>query len=813
MQIGSFLDNKISKKVKYSYHSCGLKVAYAPDAVKEDVESDVYTAENGNLFYGKEVSWKDNVILQSGVDIKFELDGKSFIDHIDIKQGEGSAVAGVDVFTIVDGEYVKIGTCKSETGKLIDDSCIKTDVAYWCDNIVVRINSDCMPVRIIKMDIWGAWDFEKTVYPTPSNIDFKNKTFSLADIKSVKYNDDDSYFAANYLNDKLKENTGISLDINSNDGDIVFNIAKVGEKDSFILDVDNGKVEITAPNRLCMLYAVDAFLQLIDGDKVNCCHIEDEAFMEFRGVHFAIPSKNQIEFLKNLVKYVFVPMRYNTVYLQIAAAMRYDKYPKINDAWLEANEMYEKGEWPIPAHYGFVSRDIHEKSEVRELCDYFESFGLEVVPEVHSYGHAQYITMAYPEYAEKAPQEDIGENTDLVNKDKRPDTFYYHTLCPLHKDYYKVIFDIIDEVLEVVKPKRFVHMGHDEIYEVGMCPECKKVPRGDLLANEINTLNDYIKKKGLSMIIWSDMFHDMPYSAMTSINKVSKDVMMIDFVWYFHLDKDLEDNLLSHGFKVMMGNMYSSHYPRFEKRAHKEGMIGAEVSTWLPCSDLIYSYNGKIYDFIYSAEGMWNSNYDSSMRLSYNEIIKPLMKDARKHITGIKNNGVVKKLEINGDRKNIPYDIRDIYDCDCALKVNLSQSTCEVMVDDNADVISFVHATNKNARQVMWEAPFKMGEYILTYDDGTTYTQDIFYGANIFKYRSVYGERIKSALFRHQGYVGAYLANPICGKTYDGEDYTLGKYSIKNPSPEKKIKSVKINHSENTDAEILIFEMSIEKEK
>ena len=135
------------------------------------------------------------------------------------------------------------------------------------------------------------------------------------------------------------------------------------------------------------------------------------------------------------------------------------------------------------------------------------------------------------------------------------------------------------------------------------------------------------------------------------------------------------------------------------------------------------------------------------------------------------------------------------------------------MVDDNADVISFVHATNKNARQVMWEAPFKMGEYILTYDDGTTYTQDIFYGANIFKYRSVYGERIKSALFRHQGYVGAYLANPICGKTYDGEDYTLGKYSIKNPSPEKKIKSVKINHSENTDAEILIFEMSIEKEK
>ena len=135
---------------------------------------------------------------------------------------------------------------------------------------------------------------------------------------------------------------------------------------------------------------------------------------------------------------------------------------------------------------------------------------------------------------------------------------------------------------------------------------------------------------------------------------------MMDFVWYFHLDTDLEDNLLSHGFKVIMGNMYSSHYPRFAKRAHKEGMIGAEVSTWLDCNDVIYSYNGKIYDFIYSAEGMWNTNYDSSMRLSYNEIVKGFMKNARTYIANLKCDGVESKVGICGDRKNIPYDIRDI---------------------------------------------------------------------------------------------------------------------------------------------------------
>ena len=811
MKTGSFTDNRFLNRAKYSYFRSGTKVPYLPDCIKEEVDMDFYTSENGNLFYGKEVSWRDNILLQHSIDIWFELEDKSFIDHILIRQGYGSAIGSVEIFTFVDGEYKKIGTYTPETGKLIESEELTVKVGYYCENVIVRLNGDCMPVAIKKLDIWGAWDFENSVYPTPKKTDYSGNTILLSAIKTIKASGEDLIFAANYLAEKFEDKTGHKLEVSENEGDIVLNIADVAEKDSYIIDTTSNTITITAPDRLCLLYGADALVQLADNDCIKGCRIEDEAFMEFRGIHIAIPSKNQVDFLKSIVKYVFVPMRYNTIYLQIAAAMRYDKYPEINKAWLEANEMYEKGEWPIPAHYGFVSRDIWEKPEVRELCDYFESFGLEVVPEIQSYGHAQYVTMAYPELAEKAPVEDVGDNTDLVSKDKRPDTFYYHTLCPLHRDYYKVMFNIIDEVLEVVKPKRFVHMGHDEIYEVGKCPECKKVPRGDLLANEINTLNDYIKSKNLTMIIWSDMFHDMSYSAMPAINKVSKDVIMMDFVWYFHLDKDLEDNLLSHGFKVMMGNMNSSHYPRFESRSHKEGMIGAEVSIWLPCDEIIYAFNGKVYEFVYAAEGMWNSNYDSTMRLSYNEMIKPIINRALTNIGKLKCDGVEKSLNICGDRKNIPYDIRDIIPYDGALKVNMTNSKCEIALNESTDIITFVHATNKNGKKVMWAKPPKIGEYVIVYEDGSTYTEDIIYCANIYKYLSVYGDRIKSALFRHQGYVGAYLAEPLCGKTYNGEDYTLGKYSIRNPFPEKKIKSIKINHSKDTDTEILLFGVSMKK--
>ena len=230
MQTGSFLDNRLLRNVKYSYHKCGIEETYMPDAVREEVEKEYYTSENGNLFYGKEVGWRDNIILQMGVDIKFDLDGKVFVDHINLLQGEGSEIAGVDVFTIVDGEYVKIGTYKTETGKLIDTHELLINVAYWCDNLVLRINTDCMPVSIKKLDIWGAWDMENTVYPTPSNIEYKNEIFALADLKSIKFDNDDSYFAARYLSDKLKEKNGFFIDINPADGEVVFKTAEVGKR-------------------------------------------------------------------------------------------------------------------------------------------------------------------------------------------------------------------------------------------------------------------------------------------------------------------------------------------------------------------------------------------------------------------------------------------------------------------------------------------------------------------------------------------------------------------------------------------------------
>ena len=88
MYIGNFLDNQISKNITYSYHYRGLCTSYNPNLKKEEEEKEVYTKENGNLFFDNPVSWDDTTIYQEGIDIRINLVEKSFVDHICLEQGQ-----------------------------------------------------------------------------------------------------------------------------------------------------------------------------------------------------------------------------------------------------------------------------------------------------------------------------------------------------------------------------------------------------------------------------------------------------------------------------------------------------------------------------------------------------------------------------------------------------------------------------------------------------------------------------------------------------------------------------------------------------
>lgn len=812
MYIGSLFDNKVNKDFKYSYYQRGTKLPYNPDLTGEEKEQEFYTPKNGYLFVGREIAWEETKLLYGGIDIKFDFSKKVFTDHVCITQAEDSKMGSVEIFTLSSDNYKKIGNYFPETGKTIASSEIKIPVAEYVENIIIRINGCCSPVVIEKLDILGGINLSDSVWPIPLKFDFKEGGYSLSLIKTISCTNEEELFAANYIKEIFSKVLNKELEIVAENGDICLKALPACDKDKYILKSENGRCMIEGTGRRGLMYGLSALVQLVDGDFVKNATLENEDFMQIRGVHFALPNKSSIDFIKNLVKYVFIPNHYNMVFLEIAGAMKYDNYPEIHKAWERVCEGYEKGELPTPSHYGFVSRDIWEKNEVKDFCDYISSYGLELVPEVQTWGHTQYITCAYPHLAEIPVDLSEEENVNLRNLDenaKRSDV-YYHTMCPNHPDYYKVTFGIIDEITDLLKPKRYIHLGHDEVYNISECERCKNLSRADIVVKEITTLYEYIAKKNLTMMIWGDMVQKMPYSAPNAAAFIPKDIIMLDFVWYFDMDKDIEDHLLKNGFKVVMGNMYSSHYTRYATRSKKEGIIGAEVSTWVRgCDEEHYASEGKIFDFVYSATGICNSSYDPEFRFTYYEIIKPLLTDLRAVLGGFDSEKEGKSIQIGGNEENIPYDIRGIIPYKNALSVSAFNPIKEIEINDSFDSVAITHATDIFGHRIMWKPMFVAGYYTLNYEDGTSYKKALRFGGEIYNYLSGFGDILNSQFFRHQGYIGTYLLAPECGKTHNGEGYNLGTYTMKNPYPEKKVKSLTIEHDKSLGVKIMVFDVKI----
>ena len=806
MRIYSLLDDRNQEKVTYSYTKRQLNVPYYPDIKCERVNKTVYDRTDGNLFYGKEVSWNGEKLLDRSIDINISFQGERFIDHVSLIQSVGSKPGSIEILTKERENLIKIGVLSK--GGFIEEEQVDISVGYFCDNIIIRLNGAYENVGLKKLDVFAVEGMKEAVYPIPEHMEIKEGTLPFVKMQTICPRCQEAYGAAIYLKEKIEKGFKSSFDVDKDGYGIVMTLVE-REDDGFEIEVSDDGCHITAGTKRGFFYASDALIQLMNENGIKKCVISDKPMMEFRGVHLALPSRDEIPFFKKLVKEVFVPMRYNAVLLQISAAMRYDKYPEINEKWRHACEMYEKGEWPMPAHYDFVGRDILEKEEVAQLCEYIRSFGLEIIPEVQCLSHSQYITAAYPHLAELEKKEEVDVN--LHDEDVRPSVFYYHNMCPSHKEYYDYVFGITEEVIDVIKPERYIHMGHDEVYKMGVCEECSQKGAVALFVEEVNRLNEYIKSKSLTMMIWSDMLQCERHSVPEAINEISRDIIMLDFAWYFHPEEDLEDRLLNHGFQVIMGNMYSSHYTRYDSRSKKRGIMGAQVSTWTFCKEHWYAYKGKMYDIVYSANCMWSSGYESKFRLTYNEIIKPILWRMRCDIAEFNLDGETSNIAFEGDIKKIPVDLLWKIPYEKAAQVSLLSPELAIPIGREVDTIVVVHATDLSADRMVWRAASKIGEYEIVYEDGDTVVDNLFYSTNIRQYSHTYGMPIKSFMYRHEGYPGTYLTRPLCGKDNQGKDYTLLEYPIKNVHPDKKVEKIILRHLGNTDARILLFDVKIVK--
>jgi len=677
----------------------------------------------------------------------------------------------------------------------------------YTDKLIIRFHANWAPIAVKSIELYGAVYDELNLYPQPAAMTFDaGDGFDLTKAGAILCDmaDADSLFAAEYLKERLAKEYGVELEVQPLGN--MFRSAVIIKKDISIPD-ENYRVRsmphilsAMAGERKGLIYAVITILNAIRDKVVRPLTVNDRPYKQFRGAHFGLPRREQIPFFKTLIRELLVPMRYNTLFIEVAGGMKYDTHPEITEAWNKRQDEFEAGRAPQLDHAGMVcgGRSL-EKDEVRDIVNYAKSFGIEVIPEIQSLSHVQYITNAHPEIGEVMFVEKQDAADEFATADIRKQTNAAHCFCAADPRSYEILFDIAEEVIEVFQPKRYVHMGHDEVYEIGVCERCRDRDPAELIAEDINKIHEWLKKRGLKMMIWSDMINatSTRYKTPPAADMIPKDIVCLDFTWYFHFDLDIEDNLLEKGFKVMVGNLYSSHHPRYASRIAKEGMVGGQVSMWVDTSEYRLAYEGKLYDLLYTAGILWTEGYCEDARRSYDMVLRPLVRDLRQKIRGYSEDYANADELVNED--NAPITVAS----PCAL---FAESTAvEIGVDNCYDALAFTHSADRTAQRIAWKTLLPVGKYVVKYEDGSEEIVPIEYGGNIRSISERHAEPLKPPYYRHEGYIATYLADPISTKTEDGDDVTLYRYFWKNPNPDKKIVSVRLEGDGETDVRVLLY--------
>lgn len=714
------------------------------------------------------------------------------------------------------------------------------------EELVVRLISYQREIRLTGFEVWGAGPGEPRLFPVPERLDLlpgpglmlnAGSVISLAPSPS-----DEVHFAAELLTSKLAEKYGLCLTVvedgqvpaggaiaihrTTDQGPAPAPLSPPNRPEAYAVRIDDGQAVIAAGDRRGLVYGVEAFLQLLEEDRTRvsapACLVEDAPRLAFRGVHLFLPARDQLEYTRRLIRYLLVPMRLNTIFLELAGAMRFDRRPEIAETWERQNRLAREGKAPPVPHGEVSGGGTLTKAEVKELVEYARSYGIEVIPEIQSLSHVEYLTMTYPEIAE-APA-----------KSGYPDSY-----CPLHPESRRIVFDLIDELLELLGPLRWLHLGHDEVYTMAECPRCAGKPRDELYAHDVNELHAYLKARGVGMMVWADMLQPWQhYAGKNAAAMIPKDVVLLEFVWYFRPWVDTEDHLLKSGFQVIFGNCYSSHFTRYERRTTKPGVIGAQVSVWSGTSEEEMGRLGKLYDLAYSANLSWSSHCQEELRWTYDRRLTALLPGIRAGLQGkprpttarikaravnLAPYGTAPRRDLCGayggydlaplptERftwRGLPFRFAPEVVLVEGVGARVRRFPTEVTVPIEAQVQSmvFAHTAAGYGRIPQPFGPRRViGRYEMLYADGGSEIAEVAFGHHLAEWNRRHGAPLGPTFHRHAGYVATWPVDPLWqGKTALGEDITIYAMEWTNPHPDRELLAVNIV-AEETDAEVALI--------
>lgn len=207
-----------------------------------------------------------------------------------------------------------------------------------------------------------------------------------------------------------------------------------------------------------------------------------------KGFIIAAPKPSGLADFIKFINEELAPRKVNTLILRVDFNYSYKSHPELRDS------------------------AALTKGDVKKIVEACKKNNINVIPQINLLGHQSWasktekLLAVYPEFDE-TPWVIMPAKADY--KWPNADKLYCKSYCPLHPGVHKIVFDLIDEIMDVFEANAF-HAGMDEVFYLGedKCPRCGGRDKAVLFANEVQTIRDHLAEKGHELWIWGDRLID-----------------------------------------------------------------------------------------------------------------------------------------------------------------------------------------------------------------------------------------------------------------------------------------------------------------
>ena len=314
--------------------------------------------------------------------------------------------------------------------------------------------------------------------------------------------------------------------------------------------------------------------------------------MPVRGLSVAAPGPQGVDQFVTFIEDELATRDINVLILRVDYNYQYKSHPELRDSVALSEQ------------------------DVKKLVAACGEHGIRIVPQINLLGHQSWagrtlnLLKKYPEFDE-TPSVLMPEEYEWPNEDG----LYCKSYCPLHPGVHKVVFAMVDELLDVFEASDF-HAGLDEVFYIAEeeCPRCSGHDPAQLFADEVWRIRNHLAEKDRKLWMWGDRLLDGKITGLgmweasmnnthRAIDMIPKDVFICD--WHYERPDKTAVIFAMKGIKVATCPWRNPDVARVQVQDMIEFRSGSTP-------EMKEYFQGVILTSWSSAEGFMRNFYDTS---------------------------------------------------------------------------------------------------------------------------------------------------------------------------------------------------------